>query len=415
MKILQINNFEQLGGGSEKVYQMTVKTLLDHGHEVATLSCGDKSFDDRKYSILLKKNSYLNAKPLRVVQNVREFIYRKEVVTAIEKLAYSFKPDIAHLHIFYGQLSSSVLSALSRLKIPCVMTVHEYRLLCPVSTLYLNNYGPCEKCATGSKLNALINQCNKGSLYASLLSVSESYIRDHYFNYLDYVDHFFMVSNFCRRKHIEYMPRIEKKSSVLYNFIKNEDIATVLSNSPVTSTFIYAGRISSEKGVDLLCSVFRERPDLRLNVAGDGPLLSFLQKKYKECDNIIFMGRLTALELRLEIIKAKFSICPSEWYENNPMSILESFSLGTPVIGASIGGIPELVKEGLTGLLFKASERISLLDTLDRAHDMTLEERNNLGKASFDLINEQHSEKAYYNKLNLCYINVINNYNANNL
>lgn len=407
MKILQINNFEDVQGGSDRVYQLATKMLLDLGHDVATLSCGDQSFDSRKTTVLLPRNGYFSKNPLKTLCNIRDFVYRPDAAEAIKGLVHSFKPDIAHLHIFYGQLSSSVIAELRRLQVPCVMTVHEYRLLCPISTLYTQSLGVCEKCATGEKRNAIALRCNRGSPFASLLSASESWVRDRYFGYLDHIAHFFMVSEFCRNKHSEYLPAILQKSSVLYNFIGDTDIAEAPNDVAVDAPFLYAGRLSHEKGVTLLCSALRDRPQQCLRIAGDGPLAESLRTEFADSSNIKFLGKLTATQLKDEMRQAKFTIVPSEWYENNPMSVLESFGSGTPVIGADIGGIPELVRPGSTGIIVAPSNKDSLLQALDDAYDMSRDDRNLLGKGALDLIRQNHSEAGFYSRLITGYTDVI--------
>lgn len=407
MRVLQLNNFEAIGGGSDRVYQLTTRMLLDRGHDVATLSCGDQSFDSRKTTVLLPRNGYFSANPFQTLSNVRDFVYRSEARSAIEDLVTSFKPDIAHLHIFYGQLSSSVIAALHRLKVPCVMTIHEYRLLCPISTLYTQSQGICEKCASGEKRHGIAQRCNRGSIFASTLSAGESWVRDHFFNYLDHIDHFFMVSQFCRDKHAEYLPRIQQQSSVLYNFIGDRDVAETPERLAADAPFLYAGRLSHEKGIALLCSAFRDRPHLRLRIAGDGPLAESLKAGFADCANIEFIGKLAAIALKHEMRQAKFTVVPSEWYENNPMSVLESFGVGTPVLGADIGGIPELVLPGTTGLIFAPSNKISLLSALDEAHAMSDEARDSMGVEALEMIRRRHSESAYCDKLIAGYSDVI--------
>lgn len=407
MKVLQLNNFEAIGGGSDRVYQLTTRMLLDRGHEVATLSCGEQSFDSRKTTVLFPRNGYFNANPFRTLSNIRNFFYRPEAGEAIEDLVHSFKPDIAHLHIFYGQLSSSVISALQRLQVPCVMTVHEYRLLCPISTLYTQRKGICEICASGEKRHAITLRCNRNSIFASALSAGESWVRDRYFNYLDHIAHFFMVSEFCREKHIEYLPGIRQQSSVLYNFIRDGDVSETPECVAPGAPFLYAGRLSHEKGVALLCSAFRNRAHLRLRIAGDGPLAESLKTDFVDCANIEFLGKLNAVALKQEMRHAKFSIVPSEWYENNPMSVLESFGAGTPVIGADIGGIPELVLPGLTGLIFAPSDTASLLRALDDAYAMSVETRDSMGREALAMIRRRHSESTYCDRLIAGYTDVI--------
>ena len=399
MKILQINNFEAVGGGSERVYQLTSSMLMNRGHQVASLSCGVESFDSRKSSTLLTRNGYVESNPFKTINNIRNFIYRPESAAAIDGLIEKFRPDIAHLHIFYGQLSSSVLAALRRAGVPCVMTVHEYRMLCPISTLYTQREGVCERCATGEKRHALQLRCNRGSTFASALSAGESWFRDKYFNYTDYIDHFFMVSRFCLEKHAEYISTIKEKSSVLYNFIADKDLPATPLVSRQKTSFLYAGRLSHEKGVDLLCRAFEQRSHLQLRLAGHGPLAEELKARYKHCANIQFLGGLSSDALKLEMREAKFCVVPSEWYENNPMSILESFAAGTAVIGANIGGIPELVQPNTTGLLFTPSSGDSLLDALDTAAAMPAEVVCELGRNAQDLIRLKHSESVYYEKL----------------
>ncbi|PUE08625.1 hypothetical protein B9Z51_06650 [Limnohabitans sp. T6-5] len=410
MKVLQLNNFEAVGGGSDRVYQLTTRMLLDRGHDVATLSCGEQSFDSRKTTVLLPRNGYFSANPFRTLINVRDFVYRPEAAVAIEDLVNSFKPEIAHLHIFYGQLSSSVIAALRRLKVPCVMTVHEYRLLCPISTLYTQRQGICEKCASGEKRHAIALRCNRDGLFASTLSAGESWVRDRYFNYLDHIAHFFMVSEFCRDKHAEYLPQILQQSSVLYNFIGDGDVADEPERLAADAPFLFAGRLSHEKGVALLCAAFRDRPLLRLRIAGDGPLAVSLKYEFADCPNIEFLGKLTSVALKQEMRQAKFSVVPSEWYENNPMSVLESFGSGTPVIGADIGGIPELVLPGSTGLIFGPSDKSSLLQALDSAHAMPTQSRDAMGRQALAMIRSRHSESVYCDRLTAGYTDVIRQY-----
>ncbi|HEY1395728.1 glycosyltransferase family 4 protein [Roseateles sp.] len=399
MRILQINNFEDIRGGSDRVFQLTTKLLLDQGHEVATLACGDRSFDDRKRSVLLRQNGYFSKNPLTTLRNIRQFVYRDETAEAIETLSQTFRPDIAHLHIFYGQLSSSVLQALKNLGIPCVMTVHEYRMLCPISTMYTQKLGVCERCATGQRHHAVIHRCNRGSALASALSAWECKVRDSRYDYPSHIDRFLMVSEFCRRKHVEFMPTIENQSTVLYNFVADKDVAAQPTPIDANAPFLFAGRLSHEKGVALLCDAFSKRPDLTLHIAGTGPLDDTLRQRFEGCPNILFLGKLDAPALREAFSRARFSIVPSEWYENNPMSILECFSVGTPVLGAAIGGIPELVIDDTTGYLFEASDEAALGRAIDRAAALPPEQRHAMGLRAIEMIRQRHTESAYYERL----------------
>jgi glycosyltransferase involved in cell wall biosynthesis len=157
----------------------------------------------------------------------------------------------------------------------------------------------------------------------------------------------------------------------------------------------------------LLCAAFRERPQLRLRIAGDGPLAEVMRGRYADCTNVEFLGKLPAAALKQEMRQARFSVVPSEWYENNPMSVLESFGAGTPVLGANIGGIPELVLHGSTGLIFSPSDKASLLQSLDEASSLPGEARAAMGRKALQLISQRHSETAYYARLLGGYSDVI--------
>jgi len=400
MRILQINNFEAIGGGSDRVYQLTTQMLLDRGHELATLSCGEHSFDERKRTFLLQRNGYIERNPLRTLHNVSQFISRPQAAQAIDKIVAEFKPDVAHLHIFYGQLSSSVLTRLKAHRIPTVMTVHEYRMICPVSTLYTEKLGVCERCAGGHYMNAISNRCNRNSTAASILSALEARVRDQRYNYLEHIDHFLMVSRFCLDKHAQYMPDIRSRASVLYNFVELDAERT---QSSVSRTLLYCGRLSQEKGLDLLCGAMKQRPDVQLLIAGDGPLGDSLRVRYAKVANIQFLGKLDAPTLRRHIREAWFTIAPSEWYENNPMAILESFASGTPVIGAAIGGIPELVVPDQTGLLFAPSNQTQLLAAIDTAMSMSALARSQLSDMAVKMVEQRHSAASHYAQLMVGY------------
>ncbi|TDP71432.1 glycosyltransferase involved in cell wall biosynthesis [Roseateles toxinivorans] len=411
MRVLQLNNFEAIGGGSDRVYQLTTRLLRSKGHQVATLACGDEPFDKDKQSHLLPRNGYIERNPLATLRNIRDFVYRPAAAAMIDEIVETHRPEVAHLHIFYGQLSSSVLQRLRHHRVPCVMTVHEYRMLCPVSTLFTEREGVCEKCAGGQLRHVVLNRCNRGSLAASMLSALECSVRDRRFNYLEHVDHFLMVSHFCRDKHIQYLPAIADKSSVLYNFVAAEPERSDFEQPGADRRYLYCGRLSREKGVSLLCDSFAQRPTETLLLAGDGPLGDELRARYADCPNIRFLGKLGAAELASQIRQAWFTIAPSEWYENNPMAILESFALGTPVLAADIGGIPELVIPGETGLLFAPSDPASLARSLDTASLMPPEERARLSARAVQMIAAHHGPEHHYQLLMAGYAKAIEQHN----
>jgi glycosyltransferase involved in cell wall biosynthesis len=334
-------------------------------------------------------------------------VYWPRAAEAVRDLVLRFKPDVAHLHIFYGQLSSSILPALRELDVPTVMTVHDYRLLCPVSTLYTPTLGICERCAGGQQLHAVAHRCNRGSTMASALSALEATVRDMRFDYVEHIDHFLMVSRFCRDKHLQHRPALSSRSSVLQNFVTPaREISTPDSQDRYA---LFAGRFAPEKGLALLCEAFADLPEGsgRLELAGDGLLHEALRRRFGDHPSIRFLGRLGSHELGSKMRKAWLSVAPSEWYENNPMAVLESMAQGTPVLGASIGGIPELIEDGASGWLFEPSDRTSLRERLQEAFRIDLKRRTAMGHAAWEHVRSCNTPEAHLQRLVETYSQVI--------
>jgi glycosyltransferase involved in cell wall biosynthesis len=398
LRILLVNNHEQIGGGSERVYQSTARLLESAGHAVATLSCGTSPAEPSRPGTLLPLNGYVvPGSPLATMRNLSRYVYWPRAAAAAAALIASFQPDVVHLHIFYGQLSSAILPVFRHRGVRTVMTVHEYRMLCPISTLYTPELGVCERCAGGRYAPLLRHRCNRGSLAASALSAVECMVRDARFDYSEHVDHFLMVSRFCRDKHLEHRPRLASKSSVLYNFV-----ATALPPGPPAEgppTLLFAGRLAPEKGLPLLCEAVSRRRDLRLQIAGAGPLEEALRQRYGSTPSIEFVGKLDSEALQARMRASWCTVAPSEWYENNPMSVLESMACGTPVLGARIGGIPELVKPGQTGWLFETSSMESLNDALDRVVTTGHDQRMAMGQAARGYVEEHHAPQHHLQQL----------------
>jgi glycosyltransferase involved in cell wall biosynthesis len=402
MKVLQINNSEAIIGGSERVYHLTSELLARNGHQVCSLSCGDAAVGDYKRAYLLPRNGYYGSSPLATLHNSARFVHRSEAARLLEDIVQRERPDIAHLHIFYGQLSSAILPVLRRYGIPTVMSVHEYRMLCPTSTLFRSGPGVCEACASGRRWRAVRNACNRGSRAASALSALECYWRDALYPYAEYIDQFVMVSEFCRKKHLQYQPALGDRSCTIYNFIDAKPIADV-AEAARGAHFLYAGRLSPEKGVAELLAAVASTPGIALRVAGAGSQEGELRQSYARTPNIEFLGKLSRDALAEQMRAARYCVVPSIWYENNPMSVLESFAEGTPVLGSDIGGIPELVSDGVTGLLFAPDAPRSLRDALVRAAAVPEAVHRDMRERCRTLVVERHAPRVHLDALLAAY------------
>jgi len=399
MKVLQINNYHYLKGGSERVYFETSKILEKNGHEVLFFSVKDDESDSHysdKYFV--KPFDYKNAGSLKKIKYAAEFIYNKEAKENLELLIENEKPDIAHLHIFYGRLTSSILPVLKKHNIPVVMSVHEYRMLCPAYVMRDNEGEICEKCADGNYFNCIRGRCTKNNLIYSSIAALECFVRDRLFSYEEHIDKFIMVSQFIMDKHIQYKPSIKSKSVQIYNFI---DLSNYTPNFSHENYYLYFGRLSSEKGIMTLLNAWRNFPDLHLKIVGGGELEKDVRQYIDKHQmyNIELVGYLSGDALFDVVKRSKFIFVPSEWYENNPMNVIESFALGKPVVGARIGGIPELVKEGFNGFLFESGNFDDLTNTIKKTESVSDNDYAEFGKNARDFAEEHFNETKYYYEL----------------
>lgn len=276
-------------------------------------------------------------------------LYSKEAKENLEKLITDFKPDIAHLHNFHHQLSPSVIFALRKYNIPIVAKLPDYKLICPSYSM-LNRGKICELCNGGKFYNCVLTRCHKNSFGKSFLVTIESYLHHNILNTYKYINYFLCPSRFLMNK----VQEMGLTGNFIYlpNFVDTHKIKT--SENHKSNKFVYWGRLSITKGIITLIKAIKGLP-VELVLIGDGPLISEIELRIEQdkINNIKLCGYLQGDALYNEIRESCVSIIPSEWYENNPNSVLESFALGLPVIGSKIGGIPELVKEGITGLTFE--------------------------------------------------------------
>jgi len=396
MKILQVNNYHYLRGGAETVYFQTSEILEKQGHEVIHFSTQNKKNVSSKTSkYFIKERSYLNKSLLEKVKSSSGFVYSHESAKKIDQLIKEQKPDIAHLHIFFGQLSSSILKVLKKHKIPVVMTVHEYKMLCPTYLMIRTDGTICEKCADGNYISCIKYKCNKGNTVFSTLMATESFVRDEFIPYEKYIDEFIFVSKFIYNKHMEYKPLLKNKSRVIYNAFGN----TVKAYNN-RMYFLYVGRLSKEKGILTLIKAMEKFPNKKLIIVGEGPQHKELQDYIllKDLKNIDLIGYKSGESLNNLYQHADFLFMPSEWYETFGMTILESFSFGKPVAISNIGGMPEVIKNESNGFVFEPANQASLENVIERIIGLSQETYNEMGLSCIKRVKQFNIEK-YYSEL----------------
>lgn len=366
------------------------KLLKENGHEVAVfsmehpfnLTTGTKEFFPDEID--------LNHIKLRnLVPSLLRPFGSAEVRNKFNRLLAIFNPDIVHLNNVHTQLSpiSSILAR--KQKIPVVWTLHDHKLLCPRYDCMRNNK-PCELCFT-RKYNVVRYKCMKNSLIASAIAYAEAVIWNRE-KLSRSTNMFICPSTFLLNNMIKGNFRKEQLIS-LSNFIDDNRFSEI--HVVKQNYYCYVGRLSTEKGVEVLLNAARKLPQYRLKIIGTGPLEKELKAKY-ECDHIEFLGFKQWEEMKAILENSVCMVLPSICYENNPLSIIESLCTGTPVIGSQIGGIPELIKSGINGLTFEAGnadelERkiVQLFKTTSdyNYHEIAIEAR------------EKFSSVRYYNRI----------------
>jgi glycosyltransferase involved in cell wall biosynthesis len=403
MRVLLINRNHFVDGGADRVYINTGELLEKNNYEVAYFSSLDeKNLKTKFQKYFIRKIQTRYSSIFSKIKSVKKYLFNKDAAANLSQLIKDFNPDIAHVHLFYGILSPSILKVLQKYSIPVVITIHDYRLICPVSSMLDTNGVICEKCVGENYFNCIGKRCSEGNIFQSTIVAAEAYFRKYYIQPLKYINKFIFVSNFSYSKHLAFNPDFQFKSTHLYNFSKT----TVNSITVKGDYFFYFGRLSKEKGIISLINAFKHT-NLTLVIAGDGPYKNLILHEIASFDNIHFEGFKFGSELQKLILESSFVVVPSEWFENNPMTIIESFTLGKPVIASAIGGIPELVTTG-TGLVFEPGNVKDLIDKINIANEMSVDSYINMSKNCINFALNNFNEDVHLNKLIGIYKDLIN-------
>jgi glycosyltransferase involved in cell wall biosynthesis len=406
MRILQINNCHHIRGGADAVYFNTAELLQKNGQEVFYFSMKDEKMLSYEYADHFPKAiNYRDISLISKIKSSKTFFYNKEAYHKLNAYIKFIKPDIAHIHLFMGGLSVSILDALKVNNIPIVHTIHDYRLICPAYTFLDKNNHICEQCIDKFYLRCAYKRCSleNNSVHSAMLSI-DSYYRTYMKNPTNYIDKYIFVSDFSKNIHIKFDPKFEIKAHRIYNFHSNIKDSF---NSVKGDYLFYYGRLSREKGINLLVEVAKELK-IKLKIAGTGTLFDELNNNTDE--NIELLGFKTGNELWSLIQNSLFVVVPSEWYENNPLTIVESFSYGKPVIGSQIGGITELLQDG-RGVLFEPKNKVSLTTAILRAFSISDDEYDSYSERVLDFAVNEFSEKNHYDALINTYNSLLCKYN----
>lgn len=357
MKILIANKFFYRNGGSEVVMFQERDFLVSSGNEVIDFSMQDeRNVESRYSSYFVDRQDYRSSGKLSKIKSAMALVHSPEAVRKIGVLIDETRPEVVHCHNIYHQLTPSIIGAAKSRGVPVVLTLHDSKPVCPAYTR-LSHGRACSDCLDGSFAPVLKNRCADGSLGKSALLYAESIVQRAMGSY-EKVDRFLAPSRFMRDSVLHrFQP---EQVALLYNGV---DVGSIPARGSDDGYVLYLGRLSEEKGVEtLLRAHTAAKGAWPLVVAGTGPLADVFRLKY---GSATFAGHLSGDTLKQTISNAAVIVLPSECFDNCPMSVLEAMAYGKPVVGSRMGGIPELVAEGETGLLFEAGNVVQLREQLD--------------------------------------------------
>lgn len=388
MRILLGHNFYRSSSpsGEDTVYREERALLESRGVEVISY---ERHSDDLN-----------GASAIKLARSALDAAWCSASHAEVAALIQRTRPMLAHFHNTFPLISPSVYAACQEADVPVVQTLHNFRTVCPGAMLFRDDQ-PCEQCIDRSLLQALRHRCYRGSLPATA-TVVRSIVKNRRRATHLLVDRYIALTDFARSRFVAGglpQERITVKPNGL-----NQDVTPGAGRGGYLA---YVGRLSREKGVHLLLDAWRELPQARLKVIGDGPLREELQRSAAEARlNIEFTGRLNRQELPQAIGEAAAIIVPSLWYEGFPMVVVEAFACGTPVIASRLGSLAEIVREGENGALFTAGDAAALAGVVRRmsSDGEALAQMRPRVRAEFD---SRYSAAANYSQLAAIYESVL--------
>lgn len=379
-KVLIVHNYYQIPGGEDTVVANEKKLLEEHGHEVV---------------LYTRHNSELRTlSKLRKVLLPISTIFNVQTYRQVKKLIKEESIDIVHVHNTLNLVSPSVYYAAFSCHVPVVQTVHNFRLLCPGATFFRGGH-VCEDCLSHGLMCAVKHKCYRGSRVQTLACVVSIWLHRLAGTYkkLNYI----CLTDFNKEKLLRLKQIREEKVFVKPNFVSKAN--DIVSFSKRKKQFVYAGRLDKLKGVDFLLETWKDfsAEDYQLVVCGTGPLEGWCKEyvQIHQLQNVALHGFVENKEARKIIGESKALILPTQWYEGFPMTIVESYSVGTPVIGSDLGNTGSLVEEGKSGWKFAADSKDQLCEALEKAK-----------KADLELAGEtirKYSEESNYKQLRKIY------------
>ncbi|MEE4566234.1 glycosyltransferase family 4 protein [Paenibacillus polymyxa] len=350
-KVLIIHNFYQQSGGEDKVVEQESAMLRSRGIETEHYYVHNDSIQSKGLANMAKL-------AVEATWSFPEFKRIKELLLRV-------KPDVVHVHNFFPVISPSVYHACERLGIPVVQTLHNYRLICPAATFMRGNE-VCEKCLHGTLLHSIRHGCYRGSQLQTIPVAAMIKFNELIGTWQHKVSRYIALTEFARDKFAESGIPLDR-IAVKPNFVHHQTVKA--KYDPNDRYLLFVGRISAEKGVRNLLqawSQLEDRGGLRLVIIGEGPEKAELAAAHQQ-EDIRFLGKQDGDTVLDCMSRAMYVMVPSIWYEGFPMTIVESYSVGTPVLCSRIGALEEVVEDGVTGFHFQHDDLENIKTVIRRA------------------------------------------------
>ncbi len=398
LKILMANKFYYPFGGPETCLFSTKKLFENRGHKVVVFSMQHpENLPSPQTKYFTEQLDFSGETKLGSQKRVRaaaKLLYSFEAKRKIAALIRDEKPDIAHLHSIYHQLSPSIITPLHRAGIPTIMTLHDYKLICLNYRLY-NKGKICELCTRGRFLRGIPEHCVKDSYSKTLLNYVE-HLLHRTLGLYEKIDLLISPSNFSRLEHIRRGIDPDRLITI-ENFIELENYQPKYEHEGYV---LFFGRLAVEKGVATLIKAIRDYPEIPLKIVGDGPEEEKLKSTVNQLSvkNVEFIGFKTGDDLVRLIRNCAFALIPSEWYENCSMTVLEAFAYGKPVIGTDIGGIPEQIIHGKNGYIYPPGDSEKLGRLINELFDNE-ELIRRMGIEARRTVETKYSGERHYTRL----------------
>ena len=395
--LLSINNYFYRRGGAEVVFLEQNRLFQKEGWQVVPFAMKhDKNNESEWQSYFVDEIEFgQNYSFLQKVGSAFKVMYSVEAQKKISALVDEVQPDIAHAHNIYHHISPAIFNTLKSKGIPTVLTLHDLKIACPAYKM-LTHDGVCERCKEGSLLNVVKHKCIKNSGVLSTVVMFEAFVQRMMKTYSKGVDKFIVPSRFYLEKLVEWgWPR--EKFVYIPNFV---DISNIEPKGLSGDSFVFFGRLGAEKGIKTLV-LAAKKSGVKVKIVGTGPIENELKELIDT--NVELLGYQSGEALFNIIRDARAVILPSEWYENAPISIMEAYALERPVIGANIGGIPEMIREGKTGALFESGNIEALATVLTKFNQMEPSELLEMGKAGRKWVEKDFTVERYVDRVQTLY------------